>query len=158
MVYLQPAAGDNVILKARVPDELLMHLRGVLDFIEVIAPFRFAKNVDRAVIVVIAESRFADDGRAFGQVLLGPGNHRLLVRDLPAGQINSHLLIGAEHGHGPVSKVVPGIQPCLNLRRNDPKAGLMLIQPEHFAALHAAHEIGFGDGHGSKPPPADGVR
>ena len=145
---LQPASGNDIVLEAGVPDELLMHLRGVFDFIDVMAGFRFAQEIDGAVVVVIAEGRLADDGRAEGEMLRRPGDHGFFVRNPPSGQIDRHFLIGAEHPHRPVAKVISGVQPRLHLRRNDAQPGLVLVQPEHPAALHAAHKIGFGDRHG----------
>ena len=144
---LKPAPGDNIILEARVPDELLMHFRGVLNLIEVIANLRLSEDIHRAVVVVIAESSFTDDRCTLSQMFLGSCNHCLFIWNLLSGQINCHFFVWAKHAHGLVTKIIPGVQPCLHLRRNDAKAGLVLVQPEHLATLHATPKVGFCDGH-----------
>ena len=61
--------------------------------------------------------------------------------------VNGHFFVGPEHAHRQIAEVIPGIQAGLDLRRYDLQRWLVLVQPQHFAVLHAAHEIRFRDRH-----------
>ena len=144
---LQFASGYDVILKRRILDKLRLHFPGVLHLIKVIARFRFPEDIHGAVVVVIAEGRFADDPRTRFQMFPCALQHGRLVRNCRSRAVYGHLLVGAEHAHGAVAKVIAGVQSCLDFRGDYLQPGPVLIQPQHFRALHAPHKIRFCDRH-----------
>ena len=141
------AAGHDVILETGVPDKLRIYFRGVFHFVKVISGFRFAENIDCAVVVVVAERGFTDHRGSGCQVLLSTLQHGGFIRYGCARTVNGHLLIRAEHAHRQITEIIPRIQLLLDLGRNYLQAGLVLVQPEHLRALHAAHKISFCDRH-----------
>ena len=64
-----------------------------------------------------------------------------------ARKIHGHFLIGPEHPHRAIPEIISRVETALHLRRNDLQFWLMLVQPEHLGALHAAHEISFCNSH-----------
>ena len=126
---------------------LLMQFPGVLDLIDVMAGIRLFQDIHGAVIVVIAESGLTDNRDVPPEGVLCILQHGMFVRNPRSRTVCRHFLIRAEHTHRPVAKVVSGIQARLHLRRDDPQARLMPVQPEHLRALHAPHEIRLGYRH-----------
>ena len=50
-----------------------------------------------------------------------------------------------------IAEIAAGVKDLPNFLRYDLELRFMLVQPQHFFALHAAHEIGFGYSHGIRP-------
>ena len=104
-----PAPADYIVLKPCVPDELLMHFRGVFDLIEIVSLFRLPEEICRTVIIVIQKCRLADDRRSRLQVLLCFLRHFLFVRNPCSLPVYRHFLKGTEHPHSPVAEIVSGV-------------------------------------------------